>query len=393
MVYYALGYFSSKAGDEGKAIDYYKKALEMSPEYCFPNKLEEVSMLQDAMRLQPDDAKAPYYLGNFWYGARQHDDAISCWERSVKLDDKFPTVLRNLALGYYNKHNRKDDALACLERAFALDTTDARILMELDQLYKKMRRPHKERLTFLEKHLELVEQRDDLCIERITLYNQLGEYEKAKSLIAARQFHPWEGGEGKVTGQYVICRLELAKKAIADKRYKDAIELLKETEQYPHNLGEGKLAGAEENDIHYFMGCAYEGLGDKENAEFFFRKATVGSDEPAIAFFYNDQQPDKIYYQGLAWRKLGDEKKARSRFNKLIRHGEQHLFDEVKIDYFAVSLPDLLIWEDDLNQRNLIHCNLVMGLGYLGLGERAKAEAFLGKVRELDINHQGINLL
>ena len=107
----------------------------------------------------------------------------------------------------------------------------------------------------------------------------------------------------------------------------------------------------------------------------------------------NDQQPDKIYYQGLAWRKLGDEKKARSRFNKLINHGEQHLFDHVKIDYFAVSLPDLLIWEDDLNLRNQIHCNLVMGLGYLGLNDRKTAERFLGKVRELDINHQGLNVL
>ena len=80
-------------------------------------------------------------------------------------------------------------------------------------------------------------------------------------------------------------------------------------------------------------------------------------------------------------------------FNKLINHGEQHLFDHVKIDYFAVSLPDLLIWEDDLNLRNQIHCNLVMGLGYLGLNDRKTAERFLGKVRELDINHQGLNVL
>ena len=393
MVYYALGYFASKSDDVLKAIDYYKKASQMAPDYCFPNKLEEVLMLQDANRLQPNDSKAWYYLGNFWYGARQHDEAIACWERSVELDDQFPTVLRNLALGYYNKRNRKEDALACLEKAFALDTNDDRILMELDQLYKKLRRPHKERLAFLEKHLDLVERRDDLSVERVTLYNQLGEYEKAKSLIASRKFHPWEGGEGKISGQYIICRIELAKKAIAEKRYQDAIDLLRETEYYPFNLGEGKLAGAEENDIHYFMGCAYEGLGDKENAELYFRKATVGSAEPAIAFFYNDQQPDKIYYQGLAWRKLGDEKKARSRFNKLINHGEQHLFDHVKIDYFAVSLPDLLIWEDDLNLRNQIHCNLVMGLGYLGLNDRKTAERFLGKVRELDINHQGLNVL
>lgn len=68
--------------------------------------------------------------------------------------------------------------MACLEKAFALDTNDDRILMELDQLYKKLRRPHKERLAFLEKHLDLVERRDDLSVERVTLYNQLGEYEK-----------------------------------------------------------------------------------------------------------------------------------------------------------------------------------------------------------------------
>lgn len=107
------------------------------------------------------------------------------------------------------------------------------------------------------------------------------------------------------------------------------------------------------------------------------------------AFFYNDQQPDKIFYQGLAWRALGREDKARSCFNKLIKHGEKHLFDHCRIDYFAVSLPDLAIWEDDLDKRNCIHCNYVMGLGYLGLREMGKAIDFLDKVRELDINHQG----
>lgn len=388
MVYYALGYFASKAGDEAQAITYYKLASKMLPDYCFPNKLEEVLMLQDAILHNPSDAKACYYLGNFWYGFRQYDKAIACWEQSVRLDDTYPTVWRNLALSYYNKLNDKTKALEAMERAFALDTSDSRILMELDQLYKKLRRPHSERLAFLEKHAPLVEQRDDVCIERITLNNQLARYEEARRLIASRKFHPWEGGEGKVTGQYVICRLELAKQAIADKRYQEAVDLLKETEEYPHNLGEGKLAGAEENDIFYFMACAYEGLGDRAKAAEYFGKATVGSAEPSIAFFYNDQQPDKIFYQGLAWRKLGNEAKARSCFNKLIKHGEKHLFDSVRIDYFAVSLPDLLIWEDDLNERNRIHCNLVMGLGYLGLGDEENARKFLSEVVSLDINHQ-----
>ena len=394
MVYYALGYFASKMGKKDEALNLYKKAETMCPDYCFPNKLEEVLMLNDAMSLNPEGAKAPYYLGNFHYAARIYDEAIACWEKSASIDDTYPTVLRNLSLAYYNKQHNPQKALATLEKAYNLDTTDARILMELDQLYKKLRYPHRQRLDFLEAHADVVEQRDDLCIERITLYNQLGEYQKAYDLINSRKFHPWEGGEGKVTSQYLLCRVELAKIAIREGRFADAVRLLKETEKYPDNLGEGKLSMAEENDIHYWMGCAYEGLGEEALAKEYFTKATKGSAEPAIAFFYNDQQPDKIFYQGLAWRKLGEEDKARSRFNRLIKHGEKHLFDKVKIDYFAVSLPDLLIWDDDLNIRNQIHCNLVMGMGYLGLGDKEQARKFLSEVVHLDINHQvGVRLL
>ncbi len=102
--------------------------------------------LQCAMAVNPTDAKASYYLGNFWYNARQYNEAISCWELSRDLDGRFPTVRRNLALAYYNKTDGPDKALLELETAFKLDTTDSRVLMELDQLYKKLNRSHSERL-------------------------------------------------------------------------------------------------------------------------------------------------------------------------------------------------------------------------------------------------------
>lgn len=388
MVYYALGYYASRSGRKADALLHYQKAETMSPDYCFPNRPEEVLMLQDAIAMNKEGAKASYYLGNFWYATRSYEDAVACWTASASLDDHFPTVLRNLALAYYNKLSDKKMAVKLLEKAYSLDTTDARILMELDQLYKKLSYSHRQRLDFLETHAGVVVQRDDLAIERITLYNQLGEYQKAYELINSRKFHPWEGGEGKVAMQYVFCRVELAKQAILDNRFEDAVRLLQETSKFPDNLGEGKLVNAEENDIHYWLGCAYEGLGHGAEAERCLRLATQGSAEPAIAFFYNDQQPDKIFYQGLAWRKLGDEDKANSRFNRLISYGEQHLFDEVKIDYFAVSLPDLLIWDDDLNVRNQIHCRFVMGMGYLGKGDRTKAKNLFQEVLRLDVNHQ-----
>jgi tetratricopeptide (TPR) repeat protein len=389
MVYYVLGYVASQSGKTEKAGEYYAEAAQMPPDRCFPNRIEEVNILRHAMRVNPADAKAPYYLGNFWYAARQYAEACECWERSAALDGAFPTVWRNLALACYNKRGEKKKAREMLEKAFALDPSDARILMELDQLYKKLARPHKERLAFLERHLPLVEQRDDLYLERITLYNHTGGYEKARGLIASRKFHPWEGGEGKATGQYILCRLQLAKQAIDEKRFADALALLHETDVYPHNLGEGKLPTIEENDVDYFKGVACRGLGNETDARRHFAKAVRGSSEPVQAFFYNDAQPEKIFYQGLAWRALGEEDKALDCFNNLIAHGEKHLNDRCRIDYFAVSLPDLAIWDDDLNRRNRIHCNYVMGLGYLGIGDTAKAEEYLGKVKEMDVNHQG----
>ena len=71
------------------------------------------------------------------------------------------------------------------------------------------------------------------------------------------------------------------------------------------NLGEGKLLGTQENDIHYLMGCAFEAMGMNEEATLRFKMATNGISEPVQAIFYNDPQPDKIVYQGLAWLKLG----------------------------------------------------------------------------------------
>lgn len=390
IAWYYAGSFYEKTGNNNEAEKCYKMAAQAKPDYCFPNQIESVLVLTNIIKTRKNDSKALYYLGNFWYAAKFYNDAISCWEQSVDIDDTFPTVHRNLALAYYNKLDDKQKALSSLEKAFYLDLTDSRILMELDQLYKRLNKDLTFRLEFLEKHLALTIQRDDVYLERIALYNLLGKHDKALTLLQNRIFHPWEGGEGKVSGQYLICLVEIAKQQIIEGNYDDAISLLEQAQFYPDNLGEGKLPGAQENDIHYWLGVAFEKKNNLAEANNWWQKATQGLEEPTAAIFYNDQQPDKIFYQGLAFLKLNDTAQANKRFEKLVSYAQKHLNDLVTIDYFAVSLPDLMIWEDNLDKRNKIHCLYMQGLGLLGLNKIDEAENTFANVLSEEKSHSGV---
>jgi tetratricopeptide (TPR) repeat protein len=411
MLYYYLAYYKHMrmiAEDSSTIPADLQSAEEASSDYCFPNKLEDIAVLRFAIE-QGCKFRAPYYLGNLLYDKLQYKEAVRMWEMSAKENPNFPTVHRNLALAYYNKiANRQDKndiaitrASEELELAFSLNPSDVRIFLELDQLHKKLNWSFIDRCKDYEQHQELLEQRDDLYIEYITLLNMTGNYEKAYKLMMNHHFHPWEGGEGKVTTQYTISLVEMAKEALkkaesslSDFLHKDSQDLIMDREHlyhkaegllrnaldYPQNLGEGKLEGTKDNHIYYYLGIVLEKERLLEEAKYCFEKATIGTDEPAGAMYYNDQPADMILYQGLAYLKLGEIREAKSRFYRLIDYGEQHLYDDMRIEYFAVSLPEFQIFDEDLNARNKAHCYYLIALGNIGLMH--VDEAYIDQAKE-----------
>lgn len=386
LLYYKAYYLAEKSGSEEEARLALKAAEEQRPDYCFPNKLEDIAVLQSAID-KGCHAKAPYYLGNLYYDKLQWQEAVRLWELSAQTDSAFPTVHRNLALAYYNKCKEPEKAKQALEKAFSLNPSDVRIFLELDQLHKKLGWSFEERLADYEAHTALLEGRDDLYIEYITLVNLTGNHTKAYECIMGHKFHPWEGGEGKITTQYTLALLAMAQDALRQKDYAKAEELLRKAFVYPENLGEGKLEGTKDNHLYYHLGLALEGQGRTAEAEECFRNATLGTDEPAGAMYYNDQPADMILYQGLSYLKLGRIREARARFYRLIDYGERHLNDEVKIQYFAVSLPEFLIFDEDYTMRNRAHCYYLMALGNMGIGDTDKASAFLAQAVAVEPSH------
>lgn len=360
-------------------------------DYCFPNKLEDIVVLRFAIS-HGCRKKAPYYLGNLFYDRLQWQEAIRLWEMSAQADDSFAFVHRNLALAYYNHAGEPIKALHAMERAFALMPDNIRLFLELDQLHKKLNRSFEERLQHYEAYRSSIEKRDDLYTEYITLLNLTGQYAKAYQCIANHHFHPWEGGEGKITAQYTLCLLQMARKALFAADYAEAEHLLSMALAYPENLGEGKLEGTKDNHLYYYLGLTLEEQGRQAEAEECFEKATLGTDEPASAMYYNDQPADMILFQGLAHQKLGHSAAAKSRFYRLLDYGEQHMEDEVKPDYFAVSLPDFLIFNENYRLKNQAHCFYLMALGYLGLGDKGKAESCFQKALSIEPSHMMCNL-
>lgn len=358
-----------------------EKAEKSSPLYCFPNRTDDIEVLANAVK--DGGNYASYYLGNLYYDKGRWEESVSLWE-SCADKINLPTVYRNLSLAYYNKMHDADKAKAAMEKAFDMDKTDARVFFELDSLYKTLNYSLKERLDNMNANAELLEKRDDLYTEYITLLNMNGEYENAYNRIMNHNFHPWEGGEGKIPAQYRISLMNMAK-AQSDKT--KTIELLENALVYPYNLGEGKLIGNLDNDIYYMLGCLYE---DKEKKEQAFKLAARGEFALTSAMYYNDQPPEMMYYAAMAIKTLGESKTANERFDTFINYASAHMNDDIKIEYFAVSLPDFLIFEADLNKKNKVHCYFMASLGYLGNDNTEKAKEYALKGLELDKCHAGL---
>lgn len=378
MLWYTLSWLCSLLGREKESSEYATRAEAASPRYCFPARLEEMIVLEALTARNPNAAKAHYYLGNLYYDKRRYEDGIRCWRRSVELDAMFSIPWRNLGIAEFNVRNDPQAADRMYEKAFAADPADARLLYEWDQLKKRagLAAPA-ERLRVLEAHSMLVAQRDDLTIEYITLLNHAGHWQKALEMLGQRRFCPWEGGEGLVSAQYVNAHRALGGAALAAGKPEEALRHFEAARHYPENLGEGKHLLTLERDLDYLSGIAAQQRGDANAAEVFWAAAAAPLPETCR----------HSYFQALALRALGEEKQAAAVLAEMTKLAAETMKREPKLDYFATSLPNMLLFHDSLSKRNRIESLLLEALAQHGLGDHSKAIVLLRRVLAEDPNH------
>jgi len=381
MLHYYMAYYSNS--------DVELEIAAKCRDIVFPNRLYDIAVLEYAIKNNPSDPLAPYLLGCLMYDRGRSDDAIKYWELSLEKSPREAATHRNLALAYYNKRHDAEKAMTHMERARRFAPDSARIYYEYDRLRKITNVPIKKRLKDYGANMELVEQRDDLVIEYVTMLNELRYHRTALKTMEKRNFRLMTDTEGRITVQYRKACIGAARDCIAQQDYEGAAEILKSALIYPENLGESRIFNSPENDINYLLGEAYEKTDLIEAMEY-YRKATVCPDNFASPEYTDETPPEMYFYSALAMMKAGHEEHAVHRFRKLINYSEAHIDDVCEIDYFAESLREYLIFEADLDRNNFVRCCYMGALGYTGLGDTDKAMELITAGLERDASHQGL---
>lgn len=387
MLAYARAWLCEQKGDESEQARWLKQGRLSPTDYCFPSRLEEMTVLESALRAAPDDHRAAYYLGNLLYDKRRYDEAIGCWESSRRGSAFFSIVHRNLGMAYFNI--RSDVAKAARSYAAARRAApgDARVLYEQDQLRKRLGETPASRLRELRSHLDLVEQRDDLSIELATLYNLTGSPELAAALLASRRFHPWEGGEGSVLTQHEWSQMLMGYSALDAGDAPRARDHFESAIRVPENLGESRHLLAARSHLDYSLGLALRATGDARGAaESWRRAANAGTDFQGMAV---RTYSEMTYWKGMAQAKLGRRTESTRTFKALLASARKQLKTPATIDYFATSLPDMLLFIDDPDRRSRINALHLCGLALAGLRKPSDAKSHFAKVLAMDPGHLG----
>ena len=98
---------------------------------------------------------------------------------------------------------------------------------------------------------------------------------------------------------------------------------------------------------------------------------------------------EMTYWGALSEQKLGRTEAANKLFQLIYEYSIELESSEPKIDYFATSLPAMLLFEDNLGHRQQIQAHFLRGQALLGLDRAKDAEQELLEVLKRDVNHAG----
>jgi len=368
---YLAAYAADRAGTRRELVlTWLNLAARMPAVRIFPYALEFVDILEWAAKTNPGDGRALYYLGNLLFDV-QPEKALAAWERAREVDPNLAVLHRALGLAYARIKNDLPAALVSLEKAVALDPKDSRFYFELDQLAEAADVAPEVRLARLAKNHKAVAGNDNALAREVTLYIQTGRPAKALEILRGHHFHVWEGG-GEIHGLWVEANLAEGRRRFEAKDYRYALSACQDALSYPRNLDVGPpSSGPGSPKVFYHLGLAYEALKNAAEAASCYEKAIAFGAGPS----------EQAYYRGAALARLGRNDEALRQFGDLAARAREGLAAAPAGDFFEK------FGEKRSARTRQANLHFLVGLGLLGQGRNAEAQAEFGQAVVLDPGH------
>lgn len=364
-----VNYYKAYITKDNSFID---KAEKANMGYCFPSSVDDIAVLEYAIENCKNAANANYYLGCLFYDRFLFDEALECFKSCVRINPEHGRAWRNLSLYMFDKKHDGKKALYCMENALKYRSDDPRLLLEYEQLLKNTNASIEERLSVYDKYPELLKERDDCYLDKLTLLSQQGKYEEAINMAAVKHFHIYEGGEGKLTKQHawmhVLYGNELAKKddtKKAEQIYINGINM-------PKSYGEAKTFFNQEAHIYYYLSKLYTG-----------EKHTAALEKAAE---YKAAVSEISLFRALALKELGRSDEAKQVLDEMLSTAQSLIDNKDMRTYYGVGSPSPMPFELDIEKHNLLAGYTLKAFALYGEEKYSEAEICIRKAQKLDPN-------
>ncbi|HEY3548625.1 MAG TPA: hypothetical protein VGK17_21330, partial [Propionicimonas sp.] len=216
------------------------------------------------------------------------------------------------------------------------------------------------------------------------LLTATGRPDAALEILRGRRFQPWEGGEGQVLSAWDEALLALGRAALDLGDAAGAVAHVEQALAPVPGLGEARHLLANCAHLQLLLGDARAAAGDDDGANRAWSAAASSAGDfqgmAPVAF------SDMTYYSVLASRRLGDTAREQTLVAGLEDHARELHRTRAAVDYFATSLPTMLLFEDDLDAAQTTTAMLLDAQVLALRGDPEAGRALVDEVLERDPN-------
>ncbi len=308
-VYYWLSYLN-KDSSPLKSSEYLKKAVELSPAFVFPFRLETIPVLEWAKDIN-NSWKTKYYLGLIYWSKLQTEKAKKLFEQCENTPDYAPFYLARGIL-FQDDNSKNNFADSSFRYAVELDPSQWRAWHYLAK-HLESNNAFSEQWKHAEKAYNLFPDNPVTGLDYATALLNVHQYKKGLEVLENVYVLPQEGArEGHDIFEMV--NLALAVQNAEQNKYKNAIKYINNSKTWPENLGAGEPHNPDTRLQDYISAYCTMRMGNQEQADHYYNQIVNYSLNPEN--MREMREPLNDYIGALVLKKQGKNQEAMKLLNK-----------------------------------------------------------------------------